>query len=288
MPLGRRGRALAAAVAALTALAGCGGGGGGGAARTNAESPVTMPPRGGPSRVDPGRRAVMQGIRKQTAFLHEETPVARSLRGAISARVPAGAVDGVLLVKWVPAPDSSFTGTLSPREDALVDFTFRWDPTAATGSISVWQPAAIDGPDRVTQRDAVDELRGYANEGPDSRESRLSGAETQLGYRFPADYRAYMLVHDGSIGQARSGEYLDLTPIYDLVDVNDTPMRATHAGLVLIGSDGDHRLLGFDTRADPAAIVLLRTSSAGWGDVVVQGQSFDQFIQAVDQTGFRA
>ncbi len=81
----------------------------------------------------------------------------------------------------------------------------------------------------------------------------------------------------GDVGPA----YLELWGAAELVENNAgySYFKESAPGLVLIGSDGGGEGFGFDTRAQPAPIVMIPFVSSGWLDALEVASGFGKFLE---------
>ena len=109
-------------------------------------------------------------------------------------------------------------------------------------------------------------------------ETELAEAEQRLGVKFPADYRDYLLTHNGVKGWF--GEvYLELYSVSDVIGSTEAhDHQARQPGLVLIGGDGAGEAVGYDFRKIPPPVVLVNLVSAGWEDASLQAPTFSEFM----------
>lgn len=111
------------------------------------------------------------------------------------------------------------------------------------------------------------------------REAELIDVERELGVTFPVDYRTFAVANEG-VDRDFGGSWLMLYRLDQLVDLNRAYDRSqSHPGLVFIGSDGGGEGVGFDFRQTPPSVVLVNWVSSGWTDALVQGPSFEDFME---------
>jgi len=229
--------------------------------------------------------SIREATRSLTSWLMLDLPITNALRRAL-AQLDVDVGD-VLLMAWEKVSATTFTGTVALADGALVDLVY--EVGEEPPRISWWQERDGADPSHVEFSAVASELRGYAGESRNEREARLDAVAGELACALPSDYRGYMLDHDGYLGWTGSGDFLDLFPIHDLVSRNRFGVpewEALHPGLVIIGCDGSREMVGFDFRSAMARVVLVDITSSGWGDAVWQADSFTNFLQRMDETGF--
>jgi hypothetical protein len=105
----------------------------------------------------------------------------------------------------------------------------------------------------------------------------LRERERSLGFRFPADYAAFMLASNGGSGDC--GEILiEIDPIEEMAP-DDQPL-AELPGIYRFGGDGAEETFAFDVRGDRLRIVMVR-DSVDEEDILWQGDSFTEFLRNV-------
>lgn len=118
-------------------------------------------------------------------------------------------------------------------------------------------------------------------------ESTLARAEASLGITLPADYRAIIKSSDG-LEEMLPNAYLVLWPLEEVVDINDRDaygLLESLPGLLLIGGDGGGELLAFDTRTEPASVVLVNAVSSSWAEVSRQADSLPDLLATLRAGG---
>jgi hypothetical protein len=81
--------------------------------------------------------------------------------------------------------------------------------------------------------------------------------------------------------------WIELNPIFDLLDWNDIPQTESHPRFTAIGTDGSREIVGFDFRSDPPPVVLVQITSPGWSDAIVQAPTFAEFLELIEHGDFR-
>jgi len=110
-----------------------------------------------------------------------------------------------------------------------------------------------------------------------------------LGQSLPAAWRDYLTGSSWfSRGWLPNGCYLSLFTPDESADAAGawSPAAAKFPGLVILGSDGSRDMLAVDARRDPAPVVLIDISSAGWQDAVPQADNAAQFIEQLEAGTF--
>jgi hypothetical protein len=119
--------------------------------------------------------------------------------------------------------------------------------------------------------------RGWKPGGP-AREEDIRRLEMEFDLTWPADFRDYLLAAGG--GPATSTEPLTgLWPAVAIGPFNRTyRIPWTFPGLVAIGNDG-FLVYAFDFRPPVPVIVSLGLSSSIWDDVVVDADTFTEWLE---------
>lgn len=114
--------------------------------------------------------------------------------------------------------------------------------------------------------------------GPQVSRAEIAGAEDRLGLRLPSAYADWLLETNGLEGWFGE-QYLMLYSLADIVEVTEAAEAAERfANSLVIGSDGGGELMVLDLRHDPAPVVILNTTAAGWAEGCLQASSFDEFL----------
>jgi len=121
-------------------------------------------------------------------------------------------------------------------------------------------------------------LDGPLNEPAEERSIEL--AEAELGFALPADYKAFIRIHNGGEGFLKDG-YLIIWRIEEVASFNQEYEVSEYApGIVLFGSSGGGEGYGWDI--SQASMPVVRVPFIGMGrDVVVSvSQRFSMFVEA--------
>ena len=119
--------------------------------------------------------------------------------------------------------------------------------------------------------------KGWKPGGPASGEA-VSGIETEFDVSFPADYRTYLLAAGG--GEATAPEaYTGLLPV-KIIAVFNRRYRIpwNFPGLFGIANDG-FLVYALDYREGDPVIASLGLSSSIWEDVVVEADTFCEWLE---------
>jgi hypothetical protein len=101
-----------------------------------------------------------------------------------------------------------------------------------------------------------DELKDFIA-APPARACDIEAAEAALGVTLPADYKAFLRLHDGADGWVGNTR-LELWPAAALAARNrDHEIDRAAPGLVAIGGDGRDAGLALDMRDHPVPVVIL-------------------------------
>lgn len=112
---------------------------------------------------------------------------------------------------------------------------------------------------------------------------RVLAVQEALGVRFPADYVEFMTNANGGEGDVRDAAWVRIWPVEELVEFNDRySAEELYPGFVLFGTDGGGEAYAFDTRTEPASIVMM-PFIGGPEDAVVQGRNLLEFLTNVPQ-----
>ncbi|GAB3939542.1 hypothetical protein GCM10027614_21970 [Micromonospora vulcania] len=124
--------------------------------------------------------------------------------------------------------------------------------------------------------------------GPVSDQEFTEAGEA-LGRPLPAAWRSYL---QGEAwlrrGWMTSGSYVWLNTPSEMLDVQDAWGEATddHPGIAIIGGNGSREQLVLDLRCDPAPVLLVDISSAGWDSAFRQADTVDEFVQRIEAGTF--
>ncbi|MGI5144984.1 hypothetical protein ACQEVC_01060 [Plantactinospora sp. CA-294935] len=116
------------------------------------------------------------------------------------------------------------------------------------------------------------------------------GVAESLGAVLPAAWRGYLRSESWfRRGWLPSGCYLWLYPPHESVELLDAwgeEAAANHPGVAIIGGDGSREHLVLDLRQDPAPVLLVDISSAGWPEAIPQADDVASFVQRVESGQF--
>lgn len=114
--------------------------------------------------------------------------------------------------------------------------------------------------------------------------------EQELDPALPAAWRDYLAGPSWlRRGWLDTGCYLWLYPPAEaaaLLDAWGEPSRAAHPGIAIIGGDGGREHLALDLRADPAPVMMVEITSAGWDGSVRQAADVASFLARVEAGTF--
>ena len=113
---------------------------------------------------------------------------------------------------------------------------------------------------------------------PGASPERIAAMEMSLDRRFPAEYAAFLTLHNG--GEGFVGEaFLRLYPVEELASVNaDYNVDECAPGFFIVGSDGGGEAFGFDTRESEWPVVMLPFIGMEWEYAVRADVSFNRFL----------
>lgn len=107
----------------------------------------------------------------------------------------------------------------------------------------------------------------------------LENAERALGgVVFPADYRRWLLSHNG-LEQWFGKVFLMLFSLDDVLAVTDAAeAHGRLPGYVPIGSDGGSEYFALDFRKTQPPVVMINAVCSGWHEGLLQATSFGEFM----------
>ena len=110
-------------------------------------------------------------------------------------------------------------------------------------------------------------------------DSQIAAAEQALGLRLPQDYRQFLQGTNG--GHGWIGEnYVMLWGADQLAEYNMSYQVEEYApGLVLFGSDGGGEGFAFDSRTDPATVVMVPFVGMSLADTIAVAPGFAAFLE---------
>ena len=119
--------------------------------------------------------------------------------------------------------------------------------------------------------------RGWKSPGP-AREEDVRRLETEFDLAWPADYRAYLLAAGGG-SPASTETFTGLLPVSAIGLFNRTyRFPWNFPGLMGIANDG-FLVYAFDFRGPAPVIVSVGLSSSLWDDVVLDADSFTEWLE---------
>lgn len=111
-------------------------------------------------------------------------------------------------------------------------------------------------------------------------EEKIKEAEEKLDFKFPVEYKKFMLASNGAEGSNGENSYLVIWKIEDIAQYNeDYKVNEFNPGLVYFGSDGGDMVFAFDNRVDETPIVTLPFISIDLEEVELYGYTFNEFLQ---------
>ena len=118
---------------------------------------------------------------------------------------------------------------------------------------------------------------------PPADEAAVELAERELGFRFPDDYRQFMLEANGGEGFLAELAYLMLWSVEELPEFNqDYEVDEAAPGLVLFGSDGGGSFYAFER--DGGRIVELPSMPVDGEEAEPVGDTFVEFLKRLAET----
>jgi len=120
---------------------------------------------------------------------------------------------------------------------------------------------------------------------PKAKLSEIQNTFQVLGVTPPDDYIAFLIESNGAEGFTKSGRYLMLESVEQLIPCNEPyGLGALGPGLVSFGSDGGTMLFAFDTTETPPAIVEVDSVCMELGDAILRGRSFTEFLEYLNHS----
>jgi hypothetical protein len=120
-------------------------------------------------------------------------------------------------------------------------------------------------------------------------DSEFDDAQTALGFAFPSAWRDVLQRQSWfRRGWLESGWFVEFNTPQETVELHrvwDTSV-ALHPGIAVIGGDGSRELLCLDLREDPAPVLLVDVTSAGWEDNPRQSDDVETFIAQIEDGTF--
>lgn len=159
-------------------------------------------------------------------------------------------------------------------------------------------PAGRDGEPGylIPARDVTalnDHLVGVITEEADHRgpvnAEEFAEAEEALGRPLPAAWRTYL---QGASwfrrGWLASGAYVWLNTPHEMLRLHAAwgDGTETHPGMAIIGGDGAREYLVLDLRSDPAPVLLIDATSAGWESGIRQADDAGALVGRVEDGDF--
>lgn len=120
-------------------------------------------------------------------------------------------------------------------------------------------------------------------------DQEFTAAGDALGSALPAAWRAYLQGQSWfRRGWMTSGAYVWLHTPRQMLEVHEAwgESAEAHPGIAIIGGDGSREQLVLDLRSDPAPVLLIDTSSDGWGAGIRQAGDVSQFIDRLEAGTF--
>jgi hypothetical protein len=121
---------------------------------------------------------------------------------------------------------------------------------------------------------------------PPATEESLKDVERKVGFRFPVEYREFMLMTDGAEGVLGTNSYLVIWHIGEVIELNEGyAVEEFTPGIFYFGSDGGGMAFAFDTREEQIPIVEFPVESINIEDVRLCGKTFNDFLQELSCRG---
>ena len=120
-------------------------------------------------------------------------------------------------------------------------------------------------------------LEDFVANGPPPTEA-LDAVERHFGYALPAQYKNFMIAHDGGEGFV-GNQYLVLWRVGELITLNRDYESDRYApGLVLFGSNGGGEAFAFDLGDPEMAIRMVPFIGMSLENAVAVANGFDNFL----------
>jgi len=105
--------------------------------------------------------------------------------------------------------------------------------------------------------------------------------EKKLNFKFPIQYKEFMLKYDGAEGEIGENSYLVIWPLKEIVSLNEEFEISKYIpDLICFGSDGGGMGYAFK-RTNPVTFVEFPFESIDINDVTEISDSFDNFIKSL-------
>ncbi|MFD1372943.1 hypothetical protein [Actinoplanes sichuanensis] len=120
-------------------------------------------------------------------------------------------------------------------------------------------------------------------------EAEFAEADQGLGLPLPRAWRSYLQGESWfRRGWLTSETYIWLNTPREMLGLHEAWAEATdaHPGMAIIGGDGSREQLVLDLRKDPAPVLLLDTTSAGWETGIPQAGDIGRFIDRLESGEF--
>jgi hypothetical protein len=99
----------------------------------------------------------------------------------------------------------------------------------------------------------------------------------------PGVWRAYLTGESWfRAGWLESGAYVQLYRPSEGTAISDVFEGPEHPGIAWIGTDGGREGIAIDLRRPDSPVYLVQITSEGWSDAIVQAESVEDFIAAVE------
>jgi len=104
--------------------------------------------------------------------------------------------------------------------------------------------------------------------------------ENKLNFKFPIQYKEFMLRYNGAEGELGENNYLVLWPLEEIVSLNEGYEVSKYTpDFIYFGSDGGGMAYAFDKRTTPISYIELPFESIE--DVNTISNSFNSFIRSL-------
>ncbi|GAB7040722.1 MULTISPECIES: SMI1/KNR4 family protein [Catenuloplanes] len=120
-------------------------------------------------------------------------------------------------------------------------------------------------------------------------DAEFTEAEQALGRPLPQAWRRYLQGESWfRRGWLTSGAYVWLNTPREMLGLHEAWDEATgaHTGIAIIGGDGSREQLALDLRKDPAPVLLIDITSAGWETGIPQADDVHQLIDRIESGEF--